>query len=52
MPKAGWTRLAGNTTLGAQAWQRQGVTLVLGAGRAEEDNQTKITFTEARTTGP
>jgi len=49
LPGRGWTRLLANREMGAQAWQRQGVTMVIGAGRAETDDQSKVTFTEGRT---
>jgi hypothetical protein len=49
LPTRGWSRLAANREIGAQAWQRQGVTMVIGAGRAEKDDQSKVTFTEGRT---
>jgi hypothetical protein len=48
LPQRGWARLVGNPVLQAGVWQRQGVTMVVGAGRAERDEETKVTFTEGR----
>ena len=49
LPARGWSRLVANREMGAQAWQRHGVTMVIGAGRAEKDDESKVTFTEGRT---
>jgi hypothetical protein len=52
LPPLGWERLVVNHEIGAQGWQRQGVTMVIGAGRANGDDETKVTFTEGRTVDP
>ena len=49
LPGLGWSRVVANRAIGAQAWQRQGVTMVIGAGRADGDDETKVTFVEGRT---
>jgi hypothetical protein len=49
LPGRGWRRIVANRAIGAQAWQRQGVTMIIGAGRADQDDETKVTFVEGRT---
>jgi hypothetical protein len=49
LPGDGWRKIVGNREIGAQAWQRDGVTMIVGAGRAEGDDETKVTFVEGRT---
>jgi len=48
LPDLGWRRIVANRAIGAQAWQRQGVTMIVGAGRADGDEETKVTFVEGR----
>ena len=52
LPGLGWQRIVANRAIGAQAWQRQGVTMIVGAGRADGDEETKVTFVEGRTVAP
>jgi hypothetical protein len=48
LPSRGWSQVIGLEEFGGQAWRREGARMIVGAARAEGDDQTKVTFTEGR----
>jgi hypothetical protein len=49
LPPRGWMRITGNSLLSGEIWQRDGVTMSLGAERSDDDEKTVVTFAQART---
>ncbi|MCL2447569.1 MAG: hypothetical protein FWD17_01340 [Polyangiaceae bacterium] len=49
LPGKGWQYLMGPSKVSAQVWQRQGVTMVVGATRGEGEGVTHVSFAQGRT---